>query len=184
MSAVVLLIAHVRYLKILTSLRDFLVIFLYLVYFFALKLLLAIARQWSREKFAILPTKHRGHVGISLYRTWAIFKGWLRWVKKETWSHSRRCLVHRIANAHDYQEILWSWSNLTIVIKFERLETSLCKWHFIKYACMICAPRISEPELEQLVGQWKRQEKKKLVLLRSAISSHRLISSCSVKFFS
>jgi len=44
-SAVVLLIAQVRYFKILTSLRDFLVIFLYLVYFFALKLPLAIARQ-------------------------------------------------------------------------------------------------------------------------------------------
>ena len=34
--------------------------------------LLGIARQWSREKFAILTLKPRSHVRILLYRMWAI----------------------------------------------------------------------------------------------------------------
>ena len=40
--------------------------------FFALKSVLEIARQWSREKFAILTLKPRSHVRILIYRTWAI----------------------------------------------------------------------------------------------------------------
>ena len=40
--------------------------------FFVLKSLLGIARQWSREKFAILSLKPRSHVRILIYRTWAI----------------------------------------------------------------------------------------------------------------
>ena len=36
------------------------------------KSLLGIARQWSREKFAILTLKPRSHVRILKYRTWAI----------------------------------------------------------------------------------------------------------------
>ena len=39
---------------------------------FVLNSLLEIARQWSREKFAILPPKSRSHVRILIYRTWAI----------------------------------------------------------------------------------------------------------------
>ena len=39
---------------------------------FALKSLLEIARQWSREKFAILTLKPRSYVRILIYRTWAI----------------------------------------------------------------------------------------------------------------
>ena len=46
--------AHVQNVKILTWLRGFLVIFLYLVWFSLYSSLLGIARQWSREKFAIL----------------------------------------------------------------------------------------------------------------------------------
>ena len=34
--------------------------------------LLGIARQWSREKFAILTLKPRSHVRVLIYRTWAI----------------------------------------------------------------------------------------------------------------
>ena len=34
--------------------------------------LLGIARQWSREKFAILTLKPRSHVRFLLYRMWAI----------------------------------------------------------------------------------------------------------------
>ena len=34
--------------------------------------LLGIARQWSREKFAILTLKPRSHVRILIYRAWAI----------------------------------------------------------------------------------------------------------------
>ena len=34
--------------------------------------LLGIARQWSREKFAVLTLKPRNHVRILIYRTWAI----------------------------------------------------------------------------------------------------------------
>ena len=37
-----------------------------------LKSLLGIARQWSREKCAILPLKLRSHNRILTYRTWAI----------------------------------------------------------------------------------------------------------------
>ena len=40
--------------------------------FFVLKSLLGITRQWSVEKFAILTLKPRSHVGILIYRTWAI----------------------------------------------------------------------------------------------------------------
>ena len=50
---------------ILTWLRGFLVIFLYLVWvFFLLKSLLGIARQWSRQKLAILTLKPRSHVRV------------------------------------------------------------------------------------------------------------------------
>ena len=40
--------------------------------FFVLKSLLGIARQWSREKFAILILKPRSHVRIVIYRKWSI----------------------------------------------------------------------------------------------------------------
>ena len=40
--------------------------------FFALKSLLEIARQWSREKFAIFTLKPRSHVRILMHPTWAI----------------------------------------------------------------------------------------------------------------
>ena len=41
---------------------------------FVLNSLLGIARQWSREKFAILTLKPRSHVRILIYRTWAILR--------------------------------------------------------------------------------------------------------------
>ena len=64
--------AHVRYIKILTKVRGFLVIFLYFgLVFFVFNSLLVIATQWSGKKFAILTLKPRSHVRI-LYRTWAI----------------------------------------------------------------------------------------------------------------
>ena len=50
-------ITHVRCIKILTGLRCFLVIFLYLFWFSFFFSLLGIARKWSREKFAILTLK-------------------------------------------------------------------------------------------------------------------------------
>ena len=40
--------------------------------FFVLKSLLGVARQWSREQFAILTLKPRSHVRILIYRTWTI----------------------------------------------------------------------------------------------------------------
>ena len=40
--------------------------------FFVLKSLLGIARQWGREKIAMLSLKTRSHVRILIYRTWAI----------------------------------------------------------------------------------------------------------------
>ena len=51
-----MLIAHIRYIVILTRLLGFLIIFLYLL-FVVLRSLQRIARQWSREKFAILTLK-------------------------------------------------------------------------------------------------------------------------------
>ena len=66
-------IVHVRYIKNLTCVRGFLVIFLYFgLVFFELNSLLVIARQWSRKKFPILTLRPRSHVRILLYRTWAI----------------------------------------------------------------------------------------------------------------
>ena len=57
-------IGHVRYIKILTWPRGFLVIFLYFgLVFFVRKSLLGIARQWSRKK----------NVRIFIYRKWAIW---------------------------------------------------------------------------------------------------------------
>ena len=40
--------------------------------FFVLKSLLGIARQWSREKFAILTLQPRSHVRVLINRRWAI----------------------------------------------------------------------------------------------------------------
>ena len=48
------------------------VLFCFGLVFFVLKSLLAIARQWSREKLAILALRPWGHVRILIYRTWAI----------------------------------------------------------------------------------------------------------------
>ena len=42
--------------------------------FFVLSSLLEIARQWNREKIAILSLKLRSHVRILIYRAWAIVK--------------------------------------------------------------------------------------------------------------
>ena len=42
--------------------------FIFGLVFFVLKSLLEIARQWSREKFAILTPKPRSHVRIFIYR--------------------------------------------------------------------------------------------------------------------
>ena len=39
---------------------------------FVLKSFLGIARQWSREKCAILTLKYRSHVRVLICRTWAI----------------------------------------------------------------------------------------------------------------
>ena len=64
-------IAHVRYIKILTWFRGFLVIFLYLVWF-SLSLL-RIVRQWSLENFPILTLKPQSVMMLlRIYRTWAI----------------------------------------------------------------------------------------------------------------
>ena len=41
--------------------------------FFVLKSLLGIARQRSREKFAILSLKPLSHIKILIHRTWAIY---------------------------------------------------------------------------------------------------------------
>ena len=55
--------------------------------FFVLNSLLGIARQWNREKFAILTQKLRSHVKILIiYRTWAIFTWralleYTKWIK-------------------------------------------------------------------------------------------------------
>ena len=63
-------ISYVRYIKILTWPRAFLVIFsIFGLVFFVLKSLLGIARKWSREKFTIKPWSHDR---ILTYRTWAI----------------------------------------------------------------------------------------------------------------
>ena len=62
-------IAHVRYIEILTWLRGFLVIFLYLIW---VSFLYGIARQWSGEKFAVLFLNPRSHFRFLIYRTWAI----------------------------------------------------------------------------------------------------------------
>ena len=45
--------AHVRYIKILTWLQGFLIIFLYLVWFSLCSPLFGIVRQWSREKIRL-----------------------------------------------------------------------------------------------------------------------------------
>ena len=39
--------------------------------FFVLKSLLGIARQWTRERFAVLTLKPRSHVRILIHQTWA-----------------------------------------------------------------------------------------------------------------
>ena len=66
-SATVDIIAHVRYIKILTRLRGFLIIFLYILFSI---LCAQVSSGWSREKFAILSLKPRSNIRI--YRTWAI----------------------------------------------------------------------------------------------------------------
>jgi len=68
------LTAHVRCIKILTWLRGFLVIFLYLV-----KSLAGIARQRSLEKFAILSLKPQRHVRILIYWTLRPGRCYVEW---------------------------------------------------------------------------------------------------------
>ena len=64
---------YFRYIKILTWLRGFLVIFFFIgLVFFVLKSLMGIARQWSRKKIAILTLKPPSHVRILICRTLAI----------------------------------------------------------------------------------------------------------------
>ena len=67
-------IAHVRYIKILTWLRGFLVIFLHLVRFGFLCARVSSGNCETMEswKFATLTLKPRSHVRILKYRTWAI----------------------------------------------------------------------------------------------------------------
>ena len=50
--------------------------------FFVVRSFLGTARQWSREKFAILSLKPRSQVSFSLYRKWA--------VKPEVWVFKKR----------------------------------------------------------------------------------------------
>ena len=66
--------AHVRYIKILTWLRGFLVIFLYLFWFSLCSSLFWELRdkRVDLEKFTTLALKPRSHVRILRYRTWAI----------------------------------------------------------------------------------------------------------------
>ena len=69
--ATVGIIAHVRYIKILTRLRGFLVIFLYIL-FCILCVQSLLWKLWDNgvvKKFAILSLKSRSNVRI--YRTWA-----------------------------------------------------------------------------------------------------------------
>ena len=78
------LIAHVRYVKNpnMTP-RPSCHFSIFGLVFFVLKSLLGIARQWSREKFAILILKPRSQVRVLIYRRWAIVltvhvkQGWL-----------------------------------------------------------------------------------------------------------
>ena len=67
-------IAHDRYIKILTWLRGFLVIFLYLVRFGFLCARVSSGNYETMKswKFATLTLKARRHVRILKYRTWAI----------------------------------------------------------------------------------------------------------------
>ena len=44
----------------------------FFIFGLVLKSLLGIARQWSREKFAILTPKRRSHVRFLIHRRWAI----------------------------------------------------------------------------------------------------------------
>ena len=61
------------YFKILTWLRGFLVIFLYLVWFsLGSSIFWELRDKRSLEKFAILTLKSRSHEKIEIYRTWAI----------------------------------------------------------------------------------------------------------------
>ena len=67
-------IAHVRYIKILTWLRGFLTghFSIFGLVLLVLNSLSGIARQWSGEKCAILFLKPPSHVWILIYRMWAI----------------------------------------------------------------------------------------------------------------
>ena len=55
--------------------------------FFVLRSFLGTARQWSREKFAILSLKPRSQVSFSLYRKWAVKPE--VWVFKKGYDRSR-----------------------------------------------------------------------------------------------
>ena len=64
-----------------------------------LKSLLGIARQWTRERFAVLTLKPRSHVRILIYRTWAfqnrpaaVSESFSRWVTLSQYSLCFACL--------------------------------------------------------------------------------------------
>ena len=69
-------IALVRYVKILTWLRGFLFIFLYLVWFSLFQVSNGNCETMESWKVAILTIQPQSHVRILIYRTWAICNFW------------------------------------------------------------------------------------------------------------
>ena len=71
-NTVVKTIAHNQYIKNLTWLWGFRLIFLYIIWVGFLYTSASSGRQWSREKIAISSLKPLIHVRILIYRLWAI----------------------------------------------------------------------------------------------------------------
>ena len=84
-------IAHVQILKFNMASRLSGHFSIFGLVFFVLKSLLGIARQWSRENFAISTLKPRSHVRILIYRTWAI--GSWQECKKKCYSTNGKSLL-------------------------------------------------------------------------------------------
>ena len=107
--------AHVRYIKILTWLRGFLVIFLYLFWFSLCSSLFWELRdkRVDLEKFTILALKPRSHVRILIYRTWAI-GSCISWrVSKIRSTRARRrcssCSITKASKGEKMQVEIWDW---------------------------------------------------------------------------
>ena len=96
----------------------------FFIFGLVLKSLLGIARQWSREKFAILTPKPRSHVRILIHRTWAIGKlasynlGQNKWKTRPPLPPKSRMGKWRVFDLRAVSSLIWEKAGFTVPFYF------------------------------------------------------------------